>query len=588
MRRALKRHDPRCSRYAARERVWLAARESEEQVPERQRIRFAYQRVSVLMSYLTTEKPVGRVAPLRPGQECEDAARSLQKATNEWRRRDRRDEKEVELALTACIYGTAPAKSLWEYERVTESRREAKKAFMGVGPTKFVEVERDVTLHDEPSLLPWNVYDHAWDPSASGPDDIRYAVSFSYPTKPELLAMQKNGIYSNIDDLSPSSPQAAKEFQRPGRDRDLEGRIEVCEVWDKEENRLVAIANRSVLIRDQDSPYKHRSLPWVYCSTQPNMWTLDGTSEVELVAAIQAEMHSFRAEWVMNAKLANKLLLILDSSTTDTEKAVNSLMIEDGAPVKVVPIDPYSNPPFTWSPAASLVPLGAEINQALKVDMDDMSGVGPYVSGQSEKSVDPKTATEVSTLQSASMRRINAMKNMLGHGYHDASVLDLKNMKQFFHVPLAIRMDGIVNGAAIVADDSKGYSWDFVDPQDVVDADFEYLMTDADENIDKQEKRTQWLTLFQTAGAMLPAFMPGEARPNMAKLFENVLESYDVEDAADLMVQPPPPLPIAPVDPGTGVPLDGGSGFAGASPLGAAPPPSGGPVQAATNPGGAY
>src|SRR5207344_1423247 len=74
--RALKRHDERCSRYAARERVWLATKEGEQARPERQKIRFAYQRTDVLMSYLTSEKPVGRVAPLRPGKQCEDAAKS--------------------------------------------------------------------------------------------------------------------------------------------------------------------------------------------------------------------------------------------------------------------------------------------------------------------------------------------------------------------------------------------------------------------------------------------------------------------------------------------------------------------------------
>lgn len=583
--RALKRHDPRCSRYAARERVWLATREGESERPNHQQIRFAYQRTDVLMAYLTADKPVGRVAPLRPTAECAEAAKCLQKATNEWRRRDHRDEKEIELALNACVYGVAPGKSIWDYERVLQRSRRVKRTFMGVGPPKVSEVEDYVILRDEPSLIPWNPYDLAWDPSATDAEDMRYVVAFSYPTKDELLAGQEKGWYSNVDDLAPNNERQAKEFQRPGRERDLEGRIEVAEIWDKEQNRLVAIGNRQTLIRDCDSPYWHHEIPFSFATTQKSLWTLDGTSEVEVIAAIQAEMHQFRGEWIRNAKLANKLLLIVDASIDPKvmDTVNNSLMVDDGKPVQVLPFDAYAQPPTTWSPAASLVPLGEQIISALKTDMDDMSGVNQYISGQTDSQVDPKTATEVQQLATASARRVNAKKNMLARsGFQRASVQDLKNAKQFLSMdkPLQIRLEGRVPDATIPGGE---YSFDAVDPQTVVDAEFEFLMTDADESIDKQEQRGQWLTLFNTFTAAAAVFPPGSLMPNFGKLAEKVLEVFDVEDVDEFMVEPLPPMPIAPM-PGPGVTPPGVGLAQGASPPAPATPPLGGPGLAAPNP----
>lgn len=588
--KALKRHDERCSRYAARERVWLATREGERLRPELQRIRFAYQRTDVLMSYLTTDKPVARVAPLRPGESCEKAAKQAQRAQNTWRRRNQRDEKEITLALNACIFATAPYKSIWDYDRRLMKSREVKKSFMGLGAPSFKEVEDYVTLKDEPNMIPWNPYDFAWDPRATDEESMRYAIFFSYPTKSELLAQQQKGEVSNIDDLQPASTREAQRFQRPGRDRDLEGCIEVAEIWDIEENRTVSIANRTIVIVDKSSPYWHGEIPGGVCTTQPNLWTLDGTSEVEIIAAIQAEMHGFRENWILDSKLATKLIAFVDSSISQTEmdKINNSLMTDDGKPVQVIPLDPGSASPTFWNPAAALVGLGEQIVGALKVDMDDMSGVNQYISGQTENQVDPKTATEVQQLATASQRRINAKKNQLGRGYERASQFDLMNMKQFMNTPLIVRLDGAVPDASI----SQGvggsdYSFDSIDPQDVVDVDLELLMSNADESIDKQEKRNQWLLLLNTVGALVAVCPPTGPMPNIPKFIEELLEAYDVENPDEFFVAPPSLLPIAPPMPPDGEPPFGAGGGGVASPSSPVPPPlAGGPGSAASNPVG--
>ena len=117
----MKQHGARCERYKRREDAWLATRKRAGDEPK---VRFAYQRMEVLLSYITAEKPVGRVAPLKPGAKCAAAAKLMDKAFDYWRRKDQRDSKQYTWMLTALVYGISPAKSVWGYYQTDETYRE--------------------------------------------------------------------------------------------------------------------------------------------------------------------------------------------------------------------------------------------------------------------------------------------------------------------------------------------------------------------------------------------------------------------------------------------------------------------------------
>lgn len=573
IRRALERHDKRCERYAKREDSWLAARASDQE--SRQRVRFAYQRIDTLMAYITAEKPIGRVKPMVPGEKCAAAAKLMDKAMGEWYARDHRDEKQVELALTACIYGNAPAKVIWDYERATETKRSVKRNLMGTA--RIVAEQVEVTLRDQPGLVTLDPCDFAWDPSCTDLDDAEYAIQFSYPTIAQLKQGAREGRYFNIDEVQPINSATVETYSRPGRRRDLQGRVEVIEVWAK--GRLVTVANRQACIRAETSVFEHHQLPFVVCSTMPSLYTLDGSSEVEVISAIQAEMHDFRHQYLLNARLANKLIVLLEGDARDVDK-FNTALLGDN-PVSVLPVENAGVPPTTWAPAAPLIQMGQSVMEGLEKEMDDISGIGPYVSGATEQSVDPKTATEVSTLQGASMRRITAKRNQLNRGYQRIANMDLQNARQLMTRPLAIRID-----------EGDSWSWDYVDPQEVVDADLEYVIKNADESIDEEQKRTEANNRLQTALAAAQIMAPlGQPVPNLAKEYMDFLEAYGVLNPADYMVPPlpPPPPPNAPGQPPTGGSPDGGpGGTAGAAAVPVNPPQSGGPGAAALPPGPGY
>lgn len=422
---------------------------------------------------------------------------------------------------------------------------------------------------DQPSLIPIDPFDFAWDPSCTSLDDAEFVIQFAYPTLTQLKQGAAEGRYFNLDDVQAISGTTAQNFQRKGRGRDLEGRVEVIEVWAR--GRLVTVANRMTCIRSETSMFQHHELPFVMCSTLPNLWSLDGQSEVEIVAAIQTELWNFRKDYLFNAHLANKLLILLEGDARDMDKVVNALVGDD--PVAVLPIDNAGSPPTTWMPAAPLVNMGQQVMEQLLKEMDDISGIGPYISGAIDSQTDPKTATEINTLQSAAMRRITSKRAQLNRAYERSGNLDLKNTRQFMTRALAIRID-----------EGDGWAWDYVDPQDVIDADLEYVVNDADEALDEEKTRTAANVRLQTALAAAPVMAQlGQPVPNLAREYQDFLEAYGVLDAAEYMVMPPLPQ-IAPGESPPGGPSTDGGDASGAAAVPATPPPAGGPGAAAQPP----
>ncbi len=581
--RASKAHTVRCGRYRQREDAWLATRKRMTDPPK---IRFAYQRMDVLLSYITSEKPVGRVAPLHSDQKCIDAAALMDKALNVWRRRDQRDLKQYEWMLTALVYGVAPAKSYWAYDRVQETYRSPIVDPTTNEPSGIEEKQRWVDVRNQPSFLPLNPYDFAWDPAARESDlsDAQYVCYWSYPSLRNVRALDVAnakdgaGIYHNTSEISEMVPRDVRQqSNRRGQQRDLTGHVELCEVWTRD--RLVVIANNMTCIRDEENPFQHHELPFVIGTTMPNLTgSIETSSEVELIAGIQDDLWMIAKELRANMRLANKLITLFNGTVSDPEKIINALRGDDQ--FVAIPIDPDSDTaPITWSPTTQLLAAGFDGIKFYGQQMDDMSGIGPLISGDAEDQVDPKTATEIQTLQTSGMRRINKVRAMLYCALERASNLELKLARQFFDKPLEIRIEGNDPDADLPGDE---WSFDFVDPTAVMDADLEYVIRDVDEQLDQQQKRTEAnnrLTMTLTTAQVAVALNQGA--PNVQKAFEDFIEAYGEDDPSQWWLAPPPPQPVAPLGAPPGAAPQGAGGSFGASPPVAPTPPLGGPALAA-------
>lgn len=219
--------------------------------------------------------------------------------------------------------------------------------------------------------------------------------------------------------------------------------------------------------------------------------------------------------------------------------------------------------------------------------MDDMSGIGPLMSGDAEDQVDPKTATEIQTLQTAGMRRVNKVKGMLNAADERASNLELKLAKQFFDKPLEIRIEGYDPTADIPGEE---WSFDEVDPTRVMNADLEYVLRTEDEQLDQQQKRTEANNKLQMGIALASVSSAlGQGAPNLEKCWEDFVEAYGEDETSEWWIAPPPPMPmpIAPLGAPPGAGPSGPGGSFGASPPVAPTPPLGGMALAAPTRNGA-
>lgn len=583
----MKAHTVRCGRYRQREDAWLATK---KRVTDPPKIRFAYQRMDVLLSYITAEKPVGKVAPLSCDPKCVEAAKLMDKAISVWRRRDQRDLKQYEWMLTALVYGVSPAKSYWAYDRVQETYRAPIIDPTTREPSGIETKERWIDVRNQPSFLPLSPYDFAWDPAARNSDlsDAEFVCLWSYPSLRSVKALDvarggedDPGIYHNTDEISEMVPRDVRQASnRRGQQRDLTGHVELCEVWTRD--RLVVVANGMTCIRDEENPFQHHELPFVIGTTMPNLTgSIETSSEVELIAGIQEDLWDIRKQYRANMHLANKLITLFNGSIAAPEQYVNALRGDDQ--FVAIPVDPDGDSaPITWTPTTALLQNGIEGMNAYKQEMDDMSGVGPLVSGDAEDQVDPKTATEIQTLQTAGMRRINKTRAMLYCALERASNLELKLARQFFDKPLEIRIEGNDPDSDMPGDE---WSFDIVDPTAVMDADLEYVVNDVDENLDQQQKRSEAnnrLSMTLQVCAVTPTL--GQGAPNVQKAFEDFIEAYGEDDPSEWWVAPPPPMPIAaPLNP-LGAGPSGPGGLGAASPPAPITPPAGGPGLAAPTP----
>lgn len=550
------------------------------------KVRFAAQRMDVLLSYITAEKPVGRVAPMSSKPDCVTAAKMLDKAINFWRRRDQRDLKQYEWMLTALVYGVAPAKSYWAYERAEESWRVPRVDPVTGEPAGEEIRTQEVDVRNQPSLALISPYDFAWDPSATQSDlsDADYVCYWTYPTLKYVQAMDvKNqaapkGIYHNTEDLKAETEGSPQSKRRKGRD--LQGHVELCEVWTRD--RLQVVANGNTLIRDVPNPFLHHDLPFIIGTTQVSLTGgIEPSSEIDLITPIQNDLWNIYKQYGLNLKMANRLIALVDGEMGDIEPILNALR-SDNQFVAIAYESINGGPPITWSPTNNLLAAGQAGMEGYKRDMDDMSGVGPYVSGDPEQTVDPKTATEITTLQGASMRRINKTRNMLNAPLQRAGNLELKLAKQFMNKPLEIRIDGYDPNAAVPG---KDWSWDYVDPAKVMDADVEAIIRDADESMDQQQKRAEATARMQmTIEVAAASAALGQGAPNIEKAFEEYIEAWGEDEPQDWWLQPPPPPdPLALAAAGlSGVAPPGAGPQAAASPLGPATPM--GPGRAAPTP----
>ena len=187
-----------------------------------------------------------------------------------------------------------------------------------------------------------------------------------------------------------------------------------------------------------------------------------------------------------------------------------------------------------------LPPEAYEEEHSLLSQMETVTGISPYVSGNVPTSVSHTTATSVSLLQQAATRLLQFKATMLNNLCWQRVFEHWgADTQQFMTEPVWAR---IVHGNDVHFE--KAEPWQ-------VAGEYDYQLVGADEQTSKEQERQQSLQLLQ-------ALAPFAQMLNWKPLVERVAAAYDIPDPESLLASPQAQPQAAP-SPQNGAGPNGGS-----------------------------
>lgn len=113
-----------------------------------------------------------------------------------------------------------------------------------------------------------------------------------------LAEVKDNPNYRNVDQIKDTNGNDIYEDKLfryrdtvPQKDKQSEN-VEILEYWEKD--RLIVVANRSVILRDTPNPYSHKEIPFVELDDYRDPHRLYGQSELSVIDPLQREINSIR------------------------------------------------------------------------------------------------------------------------------------------------------------------------------------------------------------------------------------------------------------------------------------------------------
>ena len=518
-----------------------------------------------------SRRPWVAVKPREPGDEL--GADMNQKLFEYQAERQDLFSKLVGYYKEALIYGTAVAKIPWRYETKTRrvlERQDFQIALPGGAVLNlsrlfrlepvYVEVEKEIVVWDDPWFEHIDLFDFYPDPDGKSIEDMKWCIHRSFASLEELKGA---GIYSNLDEVQELGAYSGdrgidlrlSEIGRGGgRTSDKRSRpIEILEYW--EDDRVVAIANRAVVIRDEENPYWHMQKPFIAMRDTPVPHEFYGIGTVEPIRYLQEEKNARRNQRMDNVTLALQRMFI---ASRNAEINPADLKWRPGGVIWVSSeniseaIQPITIPDVTAS----------SVQEELMIDrdMDDATGASEFARGHMPTR--GATATEIEQLAMATSARVDLKVRLMAYeGLRQIARHWVALNQQFMRQPRAIRITG-------------RNEWITVRPEDIAG---EYDFIPAAANVESFANRDKIRSdIIQVLG--LSANPVDSQIIDRRELWKRFLELSDVGDPESLLISPQPPAapPAAGSTPAVGpVPAEpaapaGEAALSGGAPLVAA------------------
>lgn len=413
------------------------------------------------------------------------------------------------------------------------------------------EETKPVVVYDGPNTEVVDVHDFFWPKNALSLESANYVAHRIWMTKEEMeeqfgdsgmFGPDQGGwtlrkVIKTIGDSTPGSADegGARWSQRGEATHDWQ-KLEIVEVWDMRRKEVVTVVNRCALLAHKTSlPYFHEESPFVVCTTQPDLFSFTGISQVEKVMALQELLWKFQNQSADNLELINNAIVIFNPALENA----SALPFYPGAAW------PVEDPDLVqmWAPN----PLPAEISlnreALLKGDMQNVAATFPFSSGSESQTVDQKTATGASIVSSLAQRSIDMAKQPAYDAWEDIGQQWIVLNGQFVREPMLVDVLGL-NGSV---------NYEEILPE-ILAGDYDYIQEPIPDALAKQQeqaKATAMLqVMLQAAPIVLPLAQAGAATMiNFDEVVKYFLKANDIENVDQFFISKAPAASLGQQDP---------------------------------------
>lgn len=462
-------------------------------------------------------------------------------------RKARFKEKVTEWVKQSAIYGTGFVKVYWDRQvetKIVEERNifsdplELFKMLskMGNDTSSIRKKEKEIVKYEGANIEVLDIMEVYIDPYTDTVENARYAVHETMRTEDYVKERIKNKTYDGVtmkdwDNIKDSAGgqeyndfsvlQRQQHIGMANDPRKSEGMIKITEYWEK--NRVITVANDTILLRDKENPFNHKKIPIVEVVDTKSIKELYGIGEIEPNRYLQSELNTNRNQRIENVKMAINNSYFYDETAIDEEDFVD-------APNAKIPIRNRGQRtlkdilyPVPKQPIHSSAYTEEEV---IKRDMQETSGVTKYVRG-----VEPTgsaTATEITSLQREANYRFKQKIRNVANALEKVGEMWVALNQQFITENQFIRISGdkanqlkymqpeTYNSPVM---EQSNFKFLQIDPESIAgEYDIKVATSALEPLADKQIKRQQLLQAFQITsqnGLSLPS------------LFKEILKTFD-------------------------------------------------------------
>jgi len=421
----------------------------------------------------------------------------------------------------ALIYGTSILKVGWEYEEDEVWVDEPLMEIFGF-PIGSRRVKKVQPVKDDPLVEHIDLWDFYIDPRAKDIDEADYCIHKVFRDISYLKRMEEQGIYKNIDEVVKVSKEGAGSWYEEGVGTTAfetgmntrlgligmqsidkpSNKIEILEYWT--DDRVIAVANRSVVIRNDENPYHHRKKPFVRLVDVLVPHEFYGIGEIEPIEDLQYELNSLRNQRMDNINiLINRMWKVIRGADID----VRQLVSRPGGIIEVDDMNDVQELQMTDLSGNAI----ENVIEMVRRDMDNANGVYDYARGETTDR--RETATTASILSQAANERFNLKVKLIEDlGMRRLGMLLTQLNQQYIDTEKAIRILG-----------KDGMDFYTLSPENIRGQfDIMPLGSSVDPIINKENKLQSYINLY--------TILKDSPYVNHPELIKKILEAADIKD----------------------------------------------------------